>query len=145
MSVVPGVLDALVARFRAPEAAALVGLQIYDGPETTAPNAEFLAVGLSPEDLTTPATRTPAGIESTTEGAEITCLIQAWNGGVEFGTLRTRAYAIFDGVVAEVERDPRLGNACSHAAVAGSIYSPVLVPDVGAVVNVLFTIRVRQF
>ncbi len=127
MSVVPGAMDAC-------QSAGKVAL----------PEADFIAVGLSPEDLETPAVRTPAGPSTTSESADITCAIRSWGGGTDIRSRRERAYELLAEIRAEVDEDNTLGGAVGQAEVAGSVYMPSQGKR-GVVVDVVVTVRVLAF
>lgn len=142
MALVPAVIDALVARWRG--AAELGGVQVLDGPEAKWPEGDLIAVGLSPEDLTTPAQRVPAGLVATSDSADITCLARSWTGDTLIKPRRDRAYQLLDIATALVEADRTLGGACSHAEVTGSLYVPAQT-NRGVLTDVVFTVRAALF
>lgn len=120
MSVIPVAIDALLGV----AATALPDVQLLDGPEAVWPEAEFVAIGLSPEDLENPSTRTPAGLESTTDRAEIIGMIRVWSGDPEIRALRVRAYQLLAALRAAIEADNRLGGAVDQAELTGHVYAP---------------------
>lgn len=138
MSLLPRAIDALVAL------AGTVGPQVFDGPEVRWPEKEFLAIGLSPDDVTVSATRLPAGPMTTAESADIIGMIRSWSGGTDVKPHRTRAYALLDALTALIEADRTLGGAVDHSELTGSVYMPALTPS-GAVVDVAFVVQVRGF
>lgn len=140
---VPAAIDALLARLRV--RAGLAGVQILDGPEAAWPENEFVAVGLSPEDLTVPSTRSPAGPGSTLQVGDIVCLARSGSGDTALGPRRRRVFALVDEVVAELDADPSLDGAVDHAEVTGSLYTPVLSKRNGVLADVVFTVQVRAF
>lgn len=142
MSVVPGAIDALVARLAARPG--LAGVQIFDGPEAKFPEQDFIAVGLSPEDLETPATRQPAGPATTSESAEITCAIRSWDGTTDIRSRRLRAYQLLDEIRSEIDGDNTLGGAVDQAELTGSTYMPAQGKR-GVVVDVVLTVQVTRF
>lgn len=142
MSVIPVAVDALVAVLRA--APTLSGVRVFDGPEAVWPDAELVAVGLSPEDLTVTSTRTPRGLRATRDSADVICLARSWAGDTLVKPRRDRAFALYDAVVALVEADPTLGGACSHSEVTGAAYMPAQTRT-GVVVDVVFVVQARIF
>lgn len=143
-SLVPDVIDALVARFGA--APALHGVQILDGPEAAFPAKDFLAVGLSPDDESVPIARQAAGLsmELTTETASVTCMIRATGGGTKVKPRRDRAFALFAAALAVLNADPDLGGACAFCEVVDVVYVPSQGAR-GAVADVVFVVQARAF
>ncbi len=139
MSVVPASVGALVVLFRNG-----LGVQVLDGPEAQWPQQEFVAVGLSPEDLMVPTTRVPRGPVSTTESADITCMIRSWTGDTQIAPRRARAYELLDNIEALLDSDMSLGGACGHSELTGSVYAPSQ-SSRGVVVDVVFVVRVTAF
>jgi hypothetical protein len=144
MSVAPAAIDGLMALLR--DQPALQGVQILDGPQAKWPGKDFIVIGLSPEDPTVSTTRLPAGLSasSTTETADITCMVRSWSGSTAVKLRRDRAYELVAAAQAVVVADPTLGGACSHAEVTGSIYAPSQSTG-GVIVDVVFVVQARTF
>lgn len=141
--VLPVAVDALVHLWgAAPE----IDCKVFDGPEAQWPDfIDLIAVGLSPENLANPAQREPAGLASTREQADITCVARSWSKtDKKIKPRRDRAYGLFKAAAAVVEAHRNLGGAVSSAQVVSSIYIPSRPPQ-GLVVDVVFTVRVRRF
>lgn len=117
---IPAAIDALVAMARA----ALPDVQVMDGPEAVWPEKEYVAIGLSPDDLENPSTRTPAGPQTTTDSAQIIGMIRVWSGDSRTPPLRGRAYELLDALIAATEADTRLGGAVDIAELTGHVYAP---------------------
>jgi hypothetical protein len=121
MSVIPSAIDALVAMARS---ALPTGVQVLDGPEAVWPEKEYVAIGLSPDDLENPSTRTPAGKATTTDSAQVIGMIRVWSGDSATPSLRARAYVLLDALTAATEADNRLGGAVDMAELTGHVYAP---------------------
>jgi hypothetical protein len=121
MSVIPAAIDALVAMARS---ALPDDVQVMDGPEAVWPEKEYVAIGLSPDDLENPSTRTPAGKATTTDSAQVIGMIRVWSGGTSTAAIRPRAYELLDALIAATEADNRLGGAVDLAELTGHIYAP---------------------
>lgn len=141
MSLVPAAIDALMQLRYVP---ALEGVQVLDGPAAVWPEAEFIAVGLSPEDFTVPSTFAPADVRRSGEAADITCMARSFSGDVELKPRRDRAYELFDVVVGWVVANRRAAGPGTQMQVTGSLYAPQ-VGARGVIVDVVFTVRVQKF
>jgi hypothetical protein len=119
-SLIPDAIDALLAMAET----ALPGVQVLDGPEAEWPEMEYIAIGLSPEDLENPSTRTAAGTETTSESAEIIGMIRVWSGDDDIRPLRQRAYELLRALRDATEADNRLGGAVDQVELTGHIYAP---------------------
>lgn len=139
-SIVPATIDALLAlaEVRCP------GVQRFDGPEPKWPEQEFIAVGLAPEELEIVVNRDPAGIETTTESADVMCLIRVATGETSSGPSRVRAYELLDALVAGVDADRTLGRVVGQAEVVSVVYRP-LAGRRARVVDLIVTVRVINF
>ncbi len=139
-SVVPVAIDALLAL----AAARWPDVQRFDGPEPGWPEHELIAVGLAPDDLDIVVTREPRGIQTTTESADVMCLIRVATGETTSGPARVRAYELLDGLIAAVDADRSLGGAVGQAEVVSVVY----VPKPGRrsrLVDLIVTVRVINF
>lgn len=145
MSLVPDVLDNLVAMARGSDHPDLDGLQVYDGPEPGDPETVFLLVGATTEDLTSTTGRVPAGLVATTDSVDVPCSVRAWSGDLDLPTLRRTAYTVYEALRSEVEADRTLRGACSTAEIVGHTYLPALLPEQGYLVDVTFTVRATRF
>lgn len=117
---VPAAIDALVAL----ATAALPEVQVLDGPEAVWPEREYVAIGLSPEDLELSGTRTAAGPETTTDRAEIIGMLRVWSGDTTTRPLRLRAYELLAALNVALAADNRLGGAVDQAELTGHVYAP---------------------
>lgn len=123
---IPDAIDALLvmARTVLPADADGNAVQVMDGPEPVWPEREYVAIGLSPEDLENPSTRTPAGPETTSERAEVIGMIRVWSGDTDIRPLRARAYELLAALRDGTEGDNRLGDAVDQAELTGHVYAP---------------------
>lgn len=137
---IPDAIDALLAM----AGEALPGLQLFDGPEAAWPAQEFVAIGLSPEDLENPGTRTAAGLETTTDSAEVIGMVRVWTGDPDMRPIRQRAYELYAALRAATEADNRLGGAVDIAELTGHIYAPGASKD-GRWVDLVLTWQVTRF
>lgn len=139
----PAVVDALVVRLNAAPA---VTVAVFDGPEADWSTSvqDLLAVGLSPENFANPSVREPAGLRGSRESVDVTCLARAWGGSSRIKTVRDRAYELLGAATVVVEADRTLGGVCKSVQVTGSIYLPMRAAQ-GLLVDVVFTVRARQF
>lgn len=146
MSLIPDAIDALLSMARSvlPPDADGLPVQVLDGPEAEWPEHEYVAIGLSPEDPESPSTRTPAGLETTAESAEIIGMIRVWYGDSEIRPLRTRAYELLDALRDATEADNRLGGAVDQCELTGHIYAPGASPR-GRWVDLIPTWQVIKF
>lgn len=126
-------------------------IQLMDGPEFEWPEAEFVAVGLSSDDLEIDDVRLLAGLESSTEEADVLCLIRITSGDSDMRLLRLRAYAQLTAIRKAIEADrtlgyladrdgPRVGN----ADLSRAIYAPQATQR-GRCLDVVFTVHVKNF
>lgn len=141
-SLLPAALDALVSL--ATTSPDLAGLQVLDGPAAAWPEAEFLAVGLSPEDLTVNVTELAGGIASREQSAPILCLIRSWDGSTDVRTRRIRAFQILDVIRTQLELDPSVKGAVERLEVTGSLYAPAQGRR-GVVVDIVFVVTARKY
>jgi hypothetical protein len=139
LSLVPAAIDGIVVLARRQ-----AGVQVVDGPEVAWPEQEFIAVGLSPEDLSVPMTRIPVGLMSTSESADITCMVRSWTGDTDIRARRERAYQLLDRIQTDLDADPTLSGVCGWAQVSGSIYLPAQTSR-GCVVDIVFVVHVKAF
>lgn len=119
-------------------------VQVMDGPAAVWPEQEYVAIGLSPNDFDNPGTRAAAGLETSLDDAEVIGMIRAWSGDDDIAPLRTRAYELFDALVAGTDDDRRLGGAVDYAEVTSCIYAPGASPR-GRWVDLVIAWTVRKF
>lgn len=141
MSLVPAAIDGLLQMRYQP---ALQNVQVLDGPAAVWPEAEFIAIGLSPEDFTVPSTLAPADLLRAGEVADITCMARSFSGDVDIAPRRLRAYELFDAALAFVEDRRDFAGPGTSAEVTGSLYAPQ-VGTRGVIVDVVFTVRITRF
>lgn len=139
-AVIPAAIDALVAMARA----ACPDVQVLDGPEAVWPEREYIAIGLSPDDLENPSTRTPAGLQVSTDSAQVIGMVRVWSGDAVMPLLRARAYVLLDALIAATDADNRLGGAVDLAELTGHVYAPGAT-DRGRWVDLVPTWQVTRF
>jgi hypothetical protein len=128
-----------------------VSIQLFDGPEFEWPEAEFVAVGLQPDDLQINAFSLAAGPFTDTEEADILCMIRSTSGGGSTRDRRVRVYAQMDAIREAVRADNTLGHNADpdgphvgEAWVSSSLYAPEA-SGRGRCVTLIFTVRVKNF
>ena len=122
-SAIPAALDALVAGVeRSPH---LGGWQVLDGEVNRELRKDWVAIGLSPDDLDIEATRIIAGLGSDLESFTILGLIRSWSGSGLVKPRRDRAFAALAAVHAVLMGDRRLGGAVTRARLTQVVYVPI--------------------
>ena len=126
-------------------------IQLMDGPEFEWPEAEFVAVGLSSDDLEIDDIRLLAGLEASTEEADVLCLIRMTSGDSDMRVLRLRAYAQLTAIRKAIEDDRTLGYLTDrdgphvgNADLSRAIYAPQVTAR-GRCLDVVFTVHVKNF
>jgi hypothetical protein len=147
VSVIPSVIDALVARLQAATAdpdSGLHEIQIIDGPPVEDVEGEFVAVGLQPEDVNIDADFTRSDVvQGTREDFSLICMCRSFQGATDIAARRRVAFDLLDAVDQAINADQSLGGACSQAWISRVEYRPRR--RRGVQIALPFLVQVRQF
>lgn len=138
----PAALDGLLAAARR----ALPGVQVLDGQPVQGQLADdTVIVGFSPARPSVDAAVDVAGQGADRrERYDIVCLASSLFGSTVAKTRRDRAFALFEAVAAEVDRDRTLGGAVMRARASAATFMQAQTPD-GASATVEFLIHCDGF
>lgn len=148
MSVIPEVLDALVAAWgAAAQTGNLAGLrrdQVYDGPPVTQAGTEGVAVGASVEDNAVEFTAPPSAMDGTTQDQfTITCLAWSGSGDTTFKPRRDQVDAVLDALELALSADRTLGGVVSTAWITSGNWTQTQAS--GALVTCEFRVDFTRF
>jgi hypothetical protein len=149
-SVVPALIDALVARCDA----ALSAVSVYDGYGVTDNPGDFLMVGVEDPDSQDSASSSDASQEVATMGTNrsrdergtVSCVALSWNGDGDQKAARDRVYATTAAVESLLRANPDLGIPGYALVVTGFGADQRLMQNQdtdGAEAAVFFTVRFR--
>lgn len=121
-------------------------LKVFDGPPTKSTGGDQLIVGYGPEGLPTTAAVATADLGmGDRESVQVASVIRAWDGGGEFGPLRTRVY----GHLAECRRrlvsDPTVGRRVARAHYSGHAFQQYRNPEGQQITDLIFQVDVVTF
>lgn len=143
MSVLPAVLDALVATLQ--DAPGLYRVQVVDGPVVDYLNSEGVAVGATRDfDPAVAWSRPPAGLEGQGEAFDVACLAWSGSGSTVVKPVRDRVDQILDAVDARLAEDRTIAGTVSTAWITAGSYVPEQTGS-GAIVYAEFRITCTVF
>lgn len=147
MTTVPAALDGLVTTVRvavstlpAPE------VRVDDGPWLSRPEeADVVAVGWTPDEGTAVEySDVIAGLDSSQETYDVTCLASSWSGGTDMSARRARADSLVEAIRSELRKDRTLGGAVTRARLSTASVDQYQTSS-GCEVAVVFVIRIDAF
>lgn len=142
MSTIPAALTNLVQLVRV----VLPGVRVEDGPWLNRPEeADVVSVGWTPEEGTAvEMTDSIAGLGSSAESYDVTCLASSWSGEVDMPARRARVDAMVEAIRAGLRTDHTLGGVVTRARLA-TVSLDQWQTSSGCEAAVVFTVRVDAF
>lgn len=142
MSTIPAALTALVQLVTV----SLPGVRVEDGPWLNRPEEpDVVVVGWTPDEGTAvEMADTIAGLGSSAESYDVTCLASSWSGETDMAARRARVDAMVEAVRGGLRIDHTLGGVVTRARV-GTVSLDQFQTDAGCEAAVVFTVRVDAF